>query len=120
MGYQKYRVLGIVEMLVLLSWSYRANLVEAVVDCTTVSQLLSTCSVFILRGSPDPIPGSPCCAAVSGLNHLGDSVDSRRALCRCLMGMISASYPSPTALATLPGFCGVSLGFVIDPNTDCN
>ncbi|KAL8141524.1 hypothetical protein V2J09_014556 [Rumex salicifolius] len=99
------------------SWG---DLASTSIDCTTVTQLLSTCSVFISYGSPDPLPGSPCCDAVTGLDNLASSVENRREVCRCLMGLIATYNPSSTALATLPGFCGVSLGFTIDPNTDCN
>ncbi|KAL7108423.1 hypothetical protein ACP275_06G111500 [Erythranthe tilingii] len=90
-------------------------------DCSTVTALVSTCSNFVLYGSPDPIPGSPCCTAMTSLNNLADSgVGNRRSVCRCLMDLIDTYSSNATAIATLPGFCGVSLGFVIDPNTDCD
>ncbi|KAL2920625.1 putative non-specific lipid-transfer protein 14 [Bienertia sinuspersici] len=107
-------------ILVILVISYTLQKVRADVDCPTVTQLLNTCSVFISNGSPDPLPGSPCCDAVMGLSNLGDNIENRRSICRCLMGLIAAYSPDSTSIATLPGFCGVSLGFVIDPNTDCN
>ncbi|KZV46905.1 non-specific lipid-transfer protein 14 [Dorcoceras hygrometricum] len=88
-------------------------------DCTTVTSLVSACSNFVTYGSPDPIPGSPCCVAMTSLNNLADSGDNIRNVCRCLMELISTYSPNATAIATLPGFCGVSLGFTIDPNTDC-
>ncbi|EPS60737.1 hypothetical protein M569_14063 [Genlisea aurea] len=88
-------------------------------DCTTVTGLISACSTFVTYGSPDPILGSPCCSAMTSLNDLADSGDNRRTVCRCVMDMISTYNPNATAIATLPGFCGVSLGFTIDPNTDC-
>lgn len=88
-------------------------------DCTIVTSLVSACSNFVTNGSPDPIPGSPCCVAMTSLNNLADSGDNIRTVCRCLMELISTYSPNATAIATLPGFCGVSLGFTIDPNTDC-
>ncbi|XP_073309648.1 putative non-specific lipid-transfer protein 14 [Primulina huaijiensis] len=88
-------------------------------DCTTVTSLVSACSSFVTYGSPDPIPGSPCCVAMTSLNNLADSGDNIRTVCRCVMELISNYSPNATAIATLPGFCGVSLGFTIDPNTDC-
>ncbi|KAI3471111.1 hypothetical protein Pfo_027774 [Paulownia fortunei] len=88
-------------------------------DCATVTALVSACSSFVTYGYPDPIPGSPCCVAMTSLNNLADSGDNRRAVCRCLMDLITAYSTNATAIATLPGFCGVSLGFTIDPNTDC-
>ncbi|KAL0452515.1 UNVERIFIED_CONTAM: putative non-specific lipid-transfer protein 14 [Sesamum latifolium] len=94
-------------------------LVVSAADCATVTELVSSCSSFVTYGSPDPIPGSPCCAAMTSLNNLADSGDNRRGVCRCLMDLIAAYNHHATAIATLPGFCGVSLGFTIDPNTDC-
>ncbi|KAK8599500.1 hypothetical protein V6N13_077421 [Hibiscus sabdariffa] len=92
----------------------------AAVDCTTVTDLLSVCASFISYGSPDPYPGSPCCEAVTNLNLMTHSTDNRRSLCGCFMGLITASNPNSTAIATLPGFCGVPLGFTIKPDTDCD
>ncbi|KAH7856446.1 hypothetical protein Vadar_001531 [Vaccinium darrowii] len=64
---------------------------------------------------------SLCCDAVGGLNGVGDSrADGRQTVCRCLMGLITTYNPNATAIATLPGFFGVSLDFTIDPNTDCD
>ncbi|XP_058106631.1 putative non-specific lipid-transfer protein 14 [Magnolia sinica] len=94
--------------------------VKGNVDCSTVSSLISNCSNFILYGIPEPMVGSPCCNAVVSLNSIADSPDDRRSVCRCLMGLITTYNPNSTAIATLPGFCGISLGFTIDPNTDCN
>ncbi|KAF8412311.1 hypothetical protein HHK36_000272 [Tetracentron sinense] len=93
---------------------------RCMIDCTTVTGLVSACSTFITYGSPDPIPGTPCCDALESLNNMADSIDNRRSMCRCIMGLITTYNPNATALATLPGFCGISLGFNINPNTDCN
>ncbi|XP_073291080.1 putative non-specific lipid-transfer protein 14 [Primulina huaijiensis] len=106
---------AIVVVAVVLSW-FR---VAFSADCTIVTSLVSACSSFVTYGSPDPIPGSPCCVAMTSLNNLADSGDNIRTVCRCLMELISTYSPNATAIATLPGFCGVSLGFTIDPNTDC-
>ncbi|XP_047325957.1 putative non-specific lipid-transfer protein 14 [Impatiens glandulifera] len=90
------------------------------VDCNTVTAFISACSTFVSYGSPDPIPGTPCCQAVGSINTLATSRHDRQSICRCLMGLITVYNPNATAIATLPGFCGVSLGFIIAPNTDCN
>ncbi|KAF5772375.1 putative plant lipid transfer protein/Par allergen [Helianthus annuus] len=107
-------------LVVTMFWVASKSKTSASVDCVTVTTLISTCSAFVTYGSPDPYPGSPCCDAVSSLNNLGDSEENKRALCMCMMGVITTYNPNATAIATLPGFCGVSLGFTIDPNTDCN
>ncbi|XP_057481371.1 putative non-specific lipid-transfer protein 14 [Actinidia eriantha] len=114
---EKAKVMAMMGVLMLVS---RAASVSAVIDCTTVVALISACSTFVTYGSPDPIPRSPCCDAVGSLDSLADTADDRQSVCRCLMDLITTYKPNATAIATLPGFCGVSLGFIIDPNTDCN
>ncbi|XVF12449.1 hypothetical protein REPUB_Repub08aG0119400 [Reevesia pubescens] len=106
-----------VGVLMLLSWAIS---IAASVDCTTVTGLISACSSFITYGSPDPYPASPCCDAMTNLSLIADSSDNRRSVCGCFMGLVTTYNPHSTAIATLPGFCGVVLGFTIDPNTDCN
>lgn len=96
-----------------------AAIVVADIDCSTVTGLLSTCSTFIIYGYPDPLPGSSCCDAMVSLRLMAESGDNRRFVCRCFMGLIAAYNPLGTAIATLPGFCGIHLGFTVYPNTDC-
>ena len=105
---------------VLLTLFSSAAYVNGAVECATVVQLLSACSTFISYGTPDPIPRTPCCDAISGLNALADSNENMQSLCRCLMDLITTYNPNATVISTLPGLCGVSLGFTLDPNTDCN
>ncbi|KAM7504724.1 hypothetical protein LguiB_003628 [Lonicera macranthoides] len=90
-------------------------------DCTTETALISACTMFVTYGWPDPLPGSPCCNAVLTLKSISDSSgESRRNVCVCIMGLITSNKLYAPTIATLPGFCGVSLGFTIDPTTDCN
>lgn len=113
-----YKALRIIGVVMLLS---SAPYVSAYIECSTVSQLFSACSIFITYGSPDPIPGSPCCDAMSGLRIIANSGDdNRQSVCRCLLGLIQTNSPNATAIGTLPGLCGISLGFTIDPNTYCS
>ena len=92
----------------------------AIIDCHSTTQLLNTCSAFITFGKPEPVSGSPCCDGMVGLSNLGDSIDNRQSICMCIMGLIDAYSPNVTSIANLPGFCGVSLGFIVQPNTDCS
>ncbi|KAH7537987.1 putative non-specific lipid-transfer protein 14 [Ziziphus jujuba] len=105
-------------VVILISWASWVH--SSTPECSTIIGLFSACSTFITYGSPDPLPGSPCCDAMSSLHIMADTTENRRFVCRCLMGLITTYNPNATAIATLPGFCGLSLGFTIDPNTDCN
>lgn len=107
-------------MLLFATWGSWSTWVHSTPDCSTITALVSACSTFITYGSPDPYPGTPCCDAMASLNTLADTTENRRLVCRCLMGLITTYNPNATAIATLPGLCGVYLGFTIDPNIDCN
>ncbi|XP_008378217.2 putative non-specific lipid-transfer protein 14 [Malus domestica] len=96
------------------------TLVSSTEECASVTSLVTTCYTFITYGTPDPFPGSPCCNAMANLKVIADTIENRRFACRCLMGLIATYNPNAYAIATLPDFCQVSLGFNIDPNTDCN
>ncbi|KAM7266224.1 hypothetical protein ACFE04_004121 [Oxalis oulophora] len=104
-------------MVIILSWS--ASTSDAI-ECTTVTSLVSACSTFITYGTPDPTPGSPCCDSMLGLNLIAESTDSRRVVCNCLMAIIATYNLHSSAIGTLPGFCGINLGFTILPTTNCN
>ncbi|KAL0862838.1 hypothetical protein Bca101_041956 [Brassica carinata] len=94
--------------------------VENVADCVAVGTLISSCTEFVNYGYPDPIPGSSCCDAMTVLGTYSDSSDKRRWLCNCFIDLINVYNSNATAISTLSGFCGVVLGFTIDPNTDCD
>ncbi|XP_073112140.1 putative non-specific lipid-transfer protein 14 [Elaeis guineensis] len=117
MGSCGKRWLGVLVLVLVLGW---ATAVAGLMDCSTVTSLLSTCSNFATYGTPDPTLGTPCCDGVVSLyNIASDSTDNRRSACSCLMALITTYNPNATAIARLPGLCGISLGFIIDPNTDC-
>lgn len=117
---QSHKTLIAISISVLLTWLGLFNWALAEVDCTTVTTLVSSCSSFIEHGFPDPMPSSPCCEGVNSLNVIADTTENKQSVCSCLMDLISTYNTNATAIATLPGFCGVALGFVIDPNTDCS
>uniref|UniRef100_A0A0D3BFW8 Bifunctional inhibitor/plant lipid transfer protein/seed storage helical domain-containing protein n=1 Tax=Brassica oleracea var. oleracea TaxID=109376 RepID=A0A0D3BFW8_BRAOL len=94
--------------------------VENAADCVAVGTLISSCTEFVNYGYPDPIPGSSCCDAMTVLGTYSDSSDKRMWLCNCFIDLINVYYSNATAISTLSGFCGIVLGFTIDPNTDCN
>ncbi|WCJ36611.1 Non-specific lipid-transfer protein [Euphorbia peplus] len=118
MGAHKLKIALAVAMVMLIRSA--VGVPSGEVECSTVTGFLSACSTFIAYGLPDPLPGSPCCDAMNNLHYIAASGDNRRSVCRCFMGIVSSYHPNATAIATLPGLCGISLGFIVDPNTDCN
>lgn len=113
---RSYKSLRIIGILILLS---SPPFVFAYI-CSTISQLFSSCSVFINYGTPDPSPGSRCCDAMSGLSIIANSGGgNKQSVCRCVMSLIQNYIQNATAIGTLPGLCGISLGFTIIPNSNC-
>lgn len=92
---------------------------EGLIDCSTVLTLVSSCTEYITYGVPSPAAGTACCNAVASLHTIANSADNRRSACSCLMAIITTYNPNATAVGRLPGLCGISLGFTVDPNTDC-
>ncbi|XP_023740377.1 putative non-specific lipid-transfer protein 14 [Lactuca sativa] len=97
------------------------TVVVLAVDCITVAALLSTCSEFVNNETKYPYLGSSCCKAMTTLGYFAYNDIDRHALCFCFIGVINATYTpdAANAFCTLPGFCGVSLGFLTDPTTEC-
>ncbi|VVB17655.1 unnamed protein product [Arabis nemorensis] len=106
--------------LLLLSSAICSATVKIAAECAAVGTLISSCTEFVNYGYPDPIPGSSCCDSMTLLGTYSDSSEKRRWLCDCFMDLINIYNSNATAISTLSGFCGVVLGFTIDPNTDCN
>lgn len=102
-------------------WCTVAVVAAETMDCSTVIALTSRCSDFIAYGGLEPGQGSPCCNGLASLNSImADSIDNRRTACSCIVALTTAYHPNATTIARLPGLCGLSLGFIGDPNTDCN
>ncbi|XP_056852911.1 putative non-specific lipid-transfer protein 14 isoform X2 [Raphanus sativus] len=110
----------LVSLFLSLSSAICSATVENAADCVAVGTLISSCTEFVNYGYPDPVPGSSCCDAMTVLGTYSDSSDKRRWLCNCFIDLISVYNSNATAISTLSGFCGIVLGFTIDPNTDCN
>ncbi|KAI3519502.1 hypothetical protein L1887_08676 [Cichorium endivia] len=94
--------------------------VVVTVDCITVAALVSTCSEFVNNGTIYPYLGSRCCKAMTTLGYFAYNDIDRHSLCFCFVGVISTySSDAASVFGTLPGICGISLGFLTDPATEC-
>ncbi|KAL5198067.1 hypothetical protein ABZP36_001579 [Zizania latifolia] len=88
-------------------------------DCGTVTSLLAGCTSFVLHYDsaaappqlllpPLPAPGTACCDGVVVLCAVAaDSGDNWRAVCRCMAGLVRQHSSNASAIAMLPGLCGV-------------
>ncbi|KAF0909612.1 hypothetical protein E2562_039015 [Oryza meyeriana var. granulata] len=77
-------------------------------DCGTVTSLLSGCAAFVRHGAQLPSPGTACCDGVAGLYAVAaDSTDNWRSVCRCMARLVRRHSSKASAVALLPGLCGV-------------
>ncbi|KAH7659524.1 Plant non-specific lipid-transfer protein/Par allergen protein [Dioscorea alata] len=89
--------------------------------CDVISSLLYSCENFVVHGPPEMAVSSECCGGLLHLANIsGKSILARRFICSCIVSLIDDYGPNATTIASLPGLCGVYLGFPLDPNIDCN
>lgn len=95
-------------------------------NCIFIYRMLHNYSAFLsmllVHHSRHPRPHSrvPLLWSMSGVNNIANTADNRQYVCRCLMDLIDNFSSNASAIGILPGLCGISLGFNIDPNADCS
>ncbi|GLJ47362.1 hypothetical protein SUGI_0999660 [Cryptomeria japonica] len=92
--------------------------VNAAISCSTVTSDLSPCLSYVTGGSSQPSGG--CCSGVRTLNAAASTTPDRRAACSCIK-TIANSAPGFRwdRAGSLPGQCGVNVGFPITPSVNC-
>ena len=95
-----------------------APLAEAAVTCGTVSSGVAPCIAY-LKGGPGP--SAACCAGIKSLNSAAATPADRKTACNCLKGAAARIPGINYGMAgSLPGKCGVSIPYPINPSTNCN
>ncbi|KAK4733935.1 hypothetical protein R3W88_008196 [Solanum pinnatisectum] len=63
--------------------------------------MVSMCANFVNYGTPDPIPGAPCCIAMTALGNTDccTSIETQQSICRCLMNFITTYSLNAIAIA---------------------
>nr|GEU99970.1 non-specific lipid-transfer protein 8-like [Tanacetum cinerariifolium] len=87
------------------------------ISCSTVIQDVSPCVSYLRSGSG--MPPSACCTGAKALAAAANTTPDRRTACSCLQSASRSLNPNPALAKSLPGNCGISLGFAISPNVDC-
>ncbi|KAL8262511.1 hypothetical protein R6Q59_023860 [Mikania micrantha] len=90
---------------------------NAVISCATVIQDLTPCVGYLRSGSGKPPPA--CCSGAKALAAAATATADKQAACSCLQMASRSLNPNPTLAKSLPGKCGINLGFTISPNVDC-
>ncbi|KAE8775919.1 non-specific lipid-transfer protein 1-like [Hordeum vulgare] len=92
---------------------------SAALSCSTVYSRLTPCAGYAQNGGAVP---QACCSGIRTLKSEARTKADIRAACACLKTLAAAAAGGPALgrAAGLPGRCGVSLPFRIDPNVNCN
>ncbi|KAI3511161.1 hypothetical protein L1887_18305 [Cichorium endivia] len=90
---------------------------DGVLTCSTVIQDVAPCVSYLRSGSGMPPPA--CCSGAKALAAAASTTADRQAACKCLKSASQSLNPNPVLAKSLPGNCGISLGFTISPSVDC-
>ncbi|KAK1413378.1 hypothetical protein QVD17_35150 [Tagetes erecta] len=90
---------------------------DAVISCSTVIQDVVPCVGYLKSGSGLPPPA--CCSGAKALAAATSTTADKQAACSCLKSASRTVNPNPVLAKSLPGNCGIKLGFSISPNVDC-
>ncbi|KAI7729962.1 hypothetical protein M8C21_019819 [Ambrosia artemisiifolia] len=90
---------------------------NAAISCSTVIQDVRPCVSYLTSGNG--MPPAACCSGAKALAAAVTSTADKRAACGCLQSAARSLNPKPALAQSLPGNCGISLGFTISANVDC-
>ncbi|XP_071691052.1 non-specific lipid-transfer protein 1-like [Rutidosis leptorrhynchoides] len=90
---------------------------NAAITCATVIKDVGPCVNYLKNGSGAPPPG--CCSGAKALAATASTTADRRAACACLKSASQRLNPNPELAQSLPGKCGINLGFTISSSVDC-
>ncbi|KAL5706804.1 hypothetical protein ACHQM5_024925 [Ranunculus cassubicifolius] len=91
---------------------------EGNISCSDIISRLTPCLGYLQSGGVVP---APCCSVVKALNSLAKTTPDRRTACACLKRAAgSVTGINPSMASSLPGKCGVNIGYPISYNVDCS
>ncbi|CAI0476050.1 unnamed protein product [Linum tenue] len=95
-----------------------AELGEGALTCGQVGTGVASCLSYVMGKGP-LTPG--CCSGIKSINAAARTTADRQQACRCLKDIAASAKSINFGLAAgIPGKCGVSVGFPINPSVDCN
>ncbi|XP_042394245.1 non-specific lipid-transfer protein 1-like [Zingiber officinale] len=86
------------------------------ITCGQVSSALGPCLPYV-SGKVTVVPAA-CCTGVKNLNNAAKTTPDRRMVCKCLHSLLTSSNAGKAS--SIPGNCGVNIGYPISPSTDCS
>ncbi|KAK9048050.1 hypothetical protein SSX86_023036 [Deinandra increscens subsp. villosa] len=89
----------------------------AAITCSTVIKDVAPCVSYLRSGSG--MPPSACCTGAKALAAAASATADKQTACGCLKSASKSLNPNPGLAKSLPGNCGINLGFTISPTVDC-
>ncbi|MFS7906288.1 putative plant lipid transfer protein/Par allergen [Helianthus anomalus] len=114
-GSFKVSMLLVITIVSLLMLSVPSS--DAAISCSAVIQDVAPCVTYLRSGSG--LPPAACCSGAKALAAAAKATDDKQAACACLKSASRSLNPNPGLAKSLPGNCGISLGFTISANVDC-
>ncbi|XP_057497689.1 non-specific lipid-transfer protein 8-like [Actinidia eriantha] len=88
------------------------------ITCSDVVKALNPCLNYLKSGSG--MPPAPCCTGAKALASATTTTADKQTACTCIKSASKQMNVIPALAKALPGNCGISLGFTLDPNIDCS
>ncbi|KAL1827202.1 hypothetical protein ACET3Z_005614 [Daucus carota] len=96
-----------------------AHETTAAIPCDTVVSKAIHCVAFAT--GEDPMPSAECCSGMRQLDQSAQSVDDKKAICRCLKSKVgSYNGVQNKFLSAIPDICKIKVGFPISLSIDCD
>ncbi|KAL5714737.1 lipid-transfer protein [Ranunculus cassubicifolius] len=85
------------------------------ITCGQIAGGLAPCGTYLRSGGAVP---AACCAGIKSVKSAAKTPLDRQTACTCLKRL--GSSVNHGLAASLPGKCGVSIGYPISPSVDCS
>ncbi|KAL5731309.1 lipid-transfer protein [Ranunculus cassubicifolius] len=111
-------VAGKITILVITLMVVSAPYASEAITCGQATVSVVPCIGYLRSGGAPP---PACCSGVKSLNSAAKTTPDRRTVCSCIK-TLTKSIPGINGgmVSSLPGKCGVNLGFPISLNMDCS
>ncbi|KAL6981570.1 hypothetical protein U1Q18_023196, partial [Sarracenia purpurea var. burkii] len=106
-------------ILLLLSTLLASKCLVSAITCGDVVRDIGPCVNYLTKSSSG-LPPAACCAGAKSLASATTTTADKRAACNCMKSASQKVSVNPSLAKALPGNCGISLGFTVDPNIDCS
>ena len=109
-----------VVLVLVVSVSVKIEVAMAAINCNSLVLSLAPCVSYVIGSETSP--STSCCSGVESFQQQTQNPRANHiAGCNCIKNEISSISSQYIArLATLPSTCGVSLGYTISSNINCD